>query len=175
MTAEEYDKLKAPASQADYSAIIADKDTKYGSVEKASRRLILFGALLAALTVVFAIINYFGSSQPASINSSAATTGPPLPLPTAPKISLREILMIAVLGVIFAGLGILIRTAFNGMRTKLLLETLKFQAELNSQLHTERMAIIKGEAKSTTEAEIPRPAPALPLEMAILFSNKPGT
>lgn len=50
------------------------------------------------------------------------------------KIALREELMLLVLSILLAVLAIIIRTAYNGMRTKLVLEALASQRELNSLL-----------------------------------------
>lgn len=99
-------------------------------VELLSTLLILFGALLAVIVVIDALLKRFGAAQPAS-NSSGGLTA---------NISLREMFMLGVLAVLFTTLGAFLRSTYNGMRTKLLLEALKIQGELNSQLHRERLA-----------------------------------
>lgn len=134
MTAADPQSPTTSKSIVELSTTIQDQDPKYESVKLAGTLLMWSSAGLALITVLYAFINRCSSSANPAANSS-----PNLPA----KISLREMLMTAVLAGLFAALGVFLRTAYNGMRTKLLLEALKLQGELNSQLHAERLAKIK--------------------------------
>ena len=83
--------------------------------------LVLSGVVLALVAVVLTVVSRY------------------MPV----KTTLGEEILIASLGLLFVTLGVAFQTVYNGMQTRITLETLKIGEERNAMLHEETMAKLK--------------------------------
>lgn len=80
--------------------------------------LVLSGVVLALVTVVLIVMSRY----------------------TPVKTTLGEEILMASLALLFVALGVAFQTVYNGMQTRIALETLKIGEERNAMLHEETMA-----------------------------------
>lgn len=133
----------------DLTAAIDAKGPSLDSVKYLSRWLIILATFLAITVVVFLTINALSANA---------------------RITLVAQLMFLLVALTFAAMGALMRTVYNGMRTRLVLEAMKLQGELNSQLHLERLKDKIVPPAVTVEPA--KPIVIAPPDVFVLFSRK---
>ncbi len=101
--------------------------------------LVLSGVVLALVTVALSVVSRY----------------------TPGKSALGEEILMASLALLFVTLGVVFQTAYNGMQTRITLETLKIGQERNAMLHEETMAKLKLNSSPPITPEI-LPNPDIP-------------